>query len=44
MQSHGIDEKSAEQLVIKAKINSFCSLIDDKELTDEIKKYMDEVL
>ncbi len=44
MQSHGIDEKSAVQLVIRAKINSFCSLIDDKELTDEIKKYMDEVL
>lgn len=42
MQSRGVDEKTAEKILTKAKIMNVAKKIKDEQLIKEIKKYLDE--
>jgi len=43
MQTRGVDEKTAEELMIKAKITSVCHFIPDEKLVEKIQNYIEEV-
>ena len=43
MQTRGVDEKTAEELMIKAKITSVCHFIPDDKLVEKIQNYIEEV-
>src|SRR5574344_1554353 len=43
MQSRGIDEKTAEALMIKSKIYAVCRFIPDKALVEKIQNYIEEI-
>lgn len=43
MQTRGVDEKTAEELMIRAKITSVCHFIPDEKLVEKIENYIEEV-